>query len=99
MDWLWSRGQRGLIADITLKRNYNRFQVAEIDGVATLLALGHNRSGPRDGLYIIEEADGFRVYTQEGGIAQSERSGMSFDEARDAVIDRLVMLNGIPYQF
>ena len=72
--------------------------IAEIDGVATLLALGHNRSGPRDGLYIIEEADGFRVYTQEGGIPQSERSGMSFYEARDAVIDRIVMLNGIPYQ-
>ena len=36
MDWLWSRGQRGLIADITLKRNYNRFQVAEIDGVVAI---------------------------------------------------------------
>ena len=36
MDWLWSRGQRGLIADITLKRNYNRLQVAEIDGVVAI---------------------------------------------------------------
>ncbi len=73
--------------------------IAEIDGVVTLLALGRNRSGPRDGLYIIEEADGFRIYVQEQGIPQNERSGLSFDEARDAVIDRIVMLNGIPYQF
>ncbi|GMQ86610.1 MAG: hypothetical protein BMS9Abin07_2196 [Acidimicrobiia bacterium] len=73
--------------------------IAEIDSVAALLALGYNRSGPRDGLYIIEDADGFRIYLQERGIPLSQRSRMSFDEARDEVIDRLVMLNGIPFQF
>ena len=43
-------------------------------------------------------ADGrFRVYLQERGIPLRDRSGLSFDEARDVVIDELVMLNGIPF--
>jgi hypothetical protein len=71
--------------------------IAEIDSIGTLLALGSNRAGPRDGLYVIEESDGFRVYVQERGYPQRERSGLSFDEARNEVIDRLVLLNGIPF--
>lgn len=71
--------------------------VAEIDNTEALLALGRNRAGPGDGLYIIEGADGFRVYHQEGGIPQRERPGLSFDEAREAAIDRVMLLNGIPY--
>jgi len=72
--------------------------VAEIDSVDTLLALGRNRAGPRDGLYVIENQDGFDVYVQERGIPQNPRTGLSFDEARDAVIDRVLLLNGIPFQ-
>jgi hypothetical protein len=72
--------------------------IAEIDTVDALLALGRNRAGPRDGLYVLEENDRFRVYIQERGIPQNERSGLSFDEARDAVIDRVLLLNGIPFQ-
>ncbi len=72
--------------------------IAEIDGRAALLALGRNRVGPRDGLYILEEDDTFRVYIQERGIPHDERSRLSFDEAREAVIDRILLLNGIPFQ-
>jgi hypothetical protein len=72
--------------------------IAEIDTVDALLALGRNRAGPRHGLYVLEENDRFRVYIQERGIPQNERSGLSFDEARDAVIDRVLLLNGIPFQ-
>jgi len=63
----------------------------------TLLALGLNRVGPRDGLYVLEDSEGFRVYAQEHGTPVRERSGLSFDEARDAVIDELMLLNGIPF--
>jgi hypothetical protein len=72
--------------------------IAEIDTVDALLALGWNRAGPRDGLYVLEDDTGFEVYIQERGIPQNERSGLSFDEARDEVIDRIVLLNGIPFQ-
>jgi len=71
--------------------------VAEIDSTDALLALGRNRAGPRDGLYVIEEEDGFRVYIQERGIPQKERAGLSFDAAREAAIDGAMLLNGIPY--
>lgn len=72
--------------------------IAEIDTDGALLALGRNRAGPRDGLYVIEDVDGYRVYSQERGIPHEPRSGLSFDEARDAVIDRVLLLNGIPFQ-
>lgn len=72
--------------------------IAEIDSTEALLALGRNRVGPRDGLYVIEDPGGYRVYIQERGIPINERSGLSFDEAREEVIDRVMLLNGIPYQ-
>jgi hypothetical protein len=72
--------------------------IAEIDSADALRTLGANRAGPRDGLYVLEDDDGFRVYLQEGGIPQNERSGLSFDEAREVVIDRVLLLNGIPFQ-
>lgn len=71
--------------------------ISEISDREALLALGLNRVGPRDGIYVLEDPDGFRVYAQEHGIPVRERSGLSFDEARDAVIDELVLLNGIPF--
>lgn len=73
--------------------------VSEIPDRETLLALGLNRVGPRDGLYILEDADGFRVYLQERGTPMREQSGLSFDEARDTVIDEVLLLNGIPFSF
>lgn len=72
--------------------------IAEIDTVDALLALGRNRAGPGDGLYVIGDGDGYRVYIQERGIPLNERSGLSFDEAREAVIDRVLLLNGIPFR-
>ncbi|MEN8115034.1 MAG: hypothetical protein ABFS21_11680, partial [Actinomycetota bacterium] len=71
--------------------------VSEIADAETLLSLGTNRVGPRDGLYILESEGRYRVYVQERGIPQRERFDLPFDAARDAVIDELVMLNGIPF--
>ena len=71
--------------------------ISEIPDRETLVALGLNRVGPRDGIYVLEDPDGFRVYAQERGIPVRERSALSFDEARDTVIDELVLLNGIPF--
>jgi hypothetical protein len=71
--------------------------LAEIPDRAALLALGRNVAGPTDGLYVIDDGDTFRVYTQESGIPRHPEAGLSFDEARDAAIERLVLLNGIPW--
>ncbi len=73
--------------------------IAEIPDRDSLLRLGRNRVGPANGLYILEEEDGsFRVYAQERGEAIDERRGLSFDEARNEVIDRVILLSGLPYQ-
>ena len=72
--------------------------IAEIPTPGALVSLGRNRPGPRDGLYIMEDADGFRVYVQERGIPFDEESGLSFDEAREGVIDRVIRLQGVPLQ-
>lgn len=71
--------------------------IAEIPNAEVLLSLGRNVVGPRDGLYVLEEPEGYRVYTQERGIPFYDDAPLTFDEARDAVIDRLIQLNGIPY--
>ena len=71
--------------------------LAEIPDRATLLALGRNVAGPRDGLYVIDDGDTFRVYVQEQGIPKRPTQGLSFDAARDAAVERLVLLNGIPW--
>ena len=73
--------------------------VSEIPDPETLLSLGLGRVGPRDGLYILEGVDGFRVYLQERGVPMREESGLDFDDAREKVIDELVLLNGIPFSF
>lgn len=72
--------------------------IAELDTRDALLAVGHNRVGPRDGLYVLEDGDHYRVYIQERGIPQQELTGLTFDEAREAVIDRVLWLNGIPFE-
>jgi hypothetical protein len=71
--------------------------ISEIPDRDALLGLSLSRVGPLDGLYVLQDPDGFRVYAQERGIPVRERSGLSFDGARDAVIDELVLLNGIPF--
>lgn len=71
--------------------------VSEIPTRDALLALGRNVAGPGDGLYIIDDGDSFRVYTQERGETYYELRGATFGEAREAAIDRLIQLNGIPF--
>ena len=71
---------------------------SEIPDAETLLSLGLSRVGPRDGLYVLDDGEhGYRVYVQEHGMPMRERTGLSFDAARDAVIDELMRLNGIPF--
>lgn len=73
--------------------------LAEIRDADALLALGRNAVGPRDGLYVLRDGeDVFRVYLQERGIPHDEARGLDFEQARDAVIERVVMMNGIPFQ-
>ena len=69
--------------------------VVELGGM--LLSLGLNRVGPRDGLYVLEGDNGYRIYVQERGVPLRERRDLSFDDARTTVIDELVLLNGIPF--
>ncbi len=78
------------------------FNVEHIDLVAAipdeeaLLLLGRNIVGPRDGLYVMRDGDSYRAYTQENGEARNEIRG-DFDAARDAAVDALIQLGGLPY--
>ncbi len=84
-------------ADFAEAFNVERIDLlAAIPHAEALLRLGRNIVGPRDGLYILREDDGYRVYTQEQGEAGAEVRG-DFDVARDAAVDALVRLGGLPY--
>ena len=71
--------------------------IAEIPNPEALLALGRNIVGPRDGLYVLDDGGSYRVYNQEKGEVYYEVRGASFEQARDAAIDRLIQLGGIPF--
>jgi len=73
--------------------------IAEIPDQDALMALGLNVAGPRNGLYLLARDDGLTVYQQHNGEPYEVLDGLSFDEARDAAIDCLVRMNGIPYRF
>jgi len=87
-------------ADYAEALNAERIDLlAEIPDQEALMKLGRNRVGPANGLYILEEDDGsLRIYTQERGESINELRGLTFDEARDEVIDRVILLSGLPYQ-
>lgn len=70
---------------------------SEIPNADAMMALGRNIVGPRDGLYILRNGDTFRVYLQEKGEDYYVLAGAGFEEARDAVIHRLIQLQGLPY--
>lgn len=72
--------------------------VAEIPDKHTLLSLGRNKAGPKNGLYILDHPDGFTVYQQHNGEPYEIFSRLDFERARDAAIDCIVMLNGIPFR-
>ena len=85
-------------ADFAEALNLERIDlISEIPTPESMLALGRNVVGPRDGLYILDDGGSFRVYVQERGESFYETSGADFETARNAVIDRLLQLGGIPY--
>lgn len=71
--------------------------IAEIPDPESMMALGRNIVGPKDGLYILRNGDSFRVYLQEKGEDYFEVTGAGFEEARDIVIHRLIQLQGLPF--
>ena len=71
--------------------------ISEIPDTEALLSLGRNIVGPRDDLYILDDGGHYRVYLQERGETHSEVVGATFDEARNAAIDRIIMLQGLPF--
>ncbi len=84
-------------ADFAEAFNLERIDlIAEIPTPEAMLALGRNVVGPRDGLYVLDDGGSFRVYIQERGESYYEVRG-PFEDARDAVIDRLIQLGGIPF--
>lgn len=84
-------------ADFNEAFNVERIDLmAAIPNVATMLALGQNVVGPRDGLYVLDDGATYRVYIQESGESLDETRG-DFDAAREAVIDALLKLGGLPY--
>ena len=71
--------------------------IAEIPNPESMIALGHSRVGPRDGLYVLDDGGTYRVYVQEKGATYGELVGVDFETARSAVIDRVIMLQGLPF--
>ena len=71
--------------------------ISEIPTAETMMGLGRNIVGPKDGLYILRDQDRFRVYLQEKGEDYFVLAGADFEEARDAVIQRLIQLQGLPF--
>lgn len=85
-------------ADFTEAFNVERIDLlAEIGDEQALLALGRNVAGPADGFYVMPDEHGYRMYVQERGIPHYEARGLDFERARDAAVDRLLMMNGIPF--
>lgn len=85
-------------ADFAQAFNLERIDlIAEIPTPETMMPLGRNVVGPRDGLYVLDDGGSYRVYIQEKGESFDEVSGATFNEARNAVIDRLIQLGGLPF--
>ena len=72
--------------------------IAEIPDAATLLSLGNNRVGPRDGLYVLDDGSSYRVYVQERGVTTHALAGADFEQARATVIEHIIMLQGLPFE-
>ena len=87
------------ISDFEEAFNLERIDlISEIPTPEAMLALGRNVVGPRDGLYVLDEPGGYRVYLQERGEEYGTVTGATFDQARDAVIDALIRLDGVPFE-
>ncbi len=72
--------------------------IAEIPDRQRLMGIGRNIPGPKNGLYVIDKAGGFTVYQQHNGEPFELFENLTFDQARNAAIDCLVMMNGIPFR-
>ena len=72
--------------------------IAKIPDDAALRSLGRSIAGPKNGLYVLSHPDGYVVYQQHNGEPYQVFDELDFDAARDAAIDCLVMLNGIPFR-
>jgi len=72
--------------------------IAEIPDRESLMSVGRNIAGPRNGLYVLDKPGGFTVYQQHNGEPYELFENLTFDQARDAAIDCLVMMNGIPFR-
>ncbi len=84
-------------ADFTEAFNVERIDlVSAIPNPEEMLRLGRNIVGPRDGLYVLDDDGSYRVYIQESGESRDEIRG-GFADAREAVVDALLLLGGIPY--
>ena len=85
-------------ADFAEAFNVERIDlISEIPTPAAMLALGRNAVGPRDGLYVLDDGGSYRVYIQERGESFYETADADFETARNAVVDRLLQLGGIPF--
>jgi hypothetical protein len=72
--------------------------LAEIPNGSALQALGRTVVGPRDGLYVLDETDDtWRVYVQERGVIIEEVRNSTFEQAREFVIDKSILLSGLPF--
>lgn len=72
--------------------------IAEIPDRDALVALGRTAAGPKNGLYILERDSGYTVYQQHNGEPYEIFDELTFDQARNAAIDCIVMMNGIPFR-
>jgi hypothetical protein len=72
--------------------------IAKIPDDAALRSLGRTIAGPRNGLYVLSHPDGYMVYQQHNGEPYEVFEHLDFNAARDAAIDCLMMLNGIPFR-
>ena len=70
--------------------------VAEIPDHEILMGLGRTHPGPNNGLYVLDRGGSYTVYQQHDGVPYEVFADLNFDDARDAAIDCIVMMNGIP---
>jgi hypothetical protein len=72
--------------------------LAEIRDHEELIGLGRTHAGPKNGLYVLFRDKAYTVYQQHDGVPYEVFANLDFDDARDAAIDCLVMMNGIPFR-
>lgn len=72
--------------------------LSEIPDAEALMELGFTVPGPKNGLYILDRGDGYTVYQQHNGEPYEIFDDLNFDQARNAAIDCIVMMNGIPFR-